>query len=643
VGMSNERTTPMTKHQTATTVMKLACFTLLGGLGLLGVGRNLGAQEKGAEEPKVRDQAAQSSLVVAGYTRPGNPSDKAKGGRIIAGGYLAGDPDFKGLGGTVFFAVFRLSHDEGDVWGTGVKDFDTTFTPGSDYNHADSPVLDTRAKYLYLYQVVNSRGLDPISPVKFAANKDMGTRPIATAAVRLRVDPRYITSWGHFKSTGFTLGVVPEDLDGKKEPVKGVVGAAGEKGKDGIKTAFEADQEGAIRMAVSVEPSILGSLSSNAYLWRAPSHSLNRVRVNDATLNLANSKAIKDLENRVDALKKNNTKPAAWASEMLKSAKAANEPSLVRLMLSEPDARLYLQADWFAKGAESLLKLADHSTVFGFTTDLPPVPEPVGIAAPEGRAQLLAVLDSLTGEGAAAGPAGGGVVPAVGEGPGGVAPAAAPGVAPAAAPGVAPGSAVGPIQPAAFAPTAAGGGAAFGSALPATGGFGAGLPGGLGVGGIGRAFPATTGGGSGAGTGGGTGSGSGNGNGNSASTNTGTNTGTQAQAQAQGQAQAQNGTQQGSQTVTQTQGNQTVTSGNQTVSTTVNVNVAQQQQQAQAQAQAQLQAQAQAQSQRQNNHGHQHQHVVPEPGTIILALLGLPVLFFHYRRRKMATLAVGNA
>jgi hypothetical protein len=376
---------------------------VLASLALLGARLPGAAQDnKPADDQKAQEGGPRGSLIVAGYTRPGNPPDREKGGKIVPGGYLAGNPDFKGIGGTIFFAVYRLTNEEGDVWGTGVKDFDTAFVPGVDYNSADSPGLDTRAKYLYLYQVVNSRGLDPISPIVFAANQEKGTDPIATAAVRLRVDPRYITSWGYFKASSFNLGVVPEDLDGNNVPVRAaagekgkagaVKGAAGEKKAEPVAPAFEEDRDGLIRMAVSVNPSILGSLSTNAYLKLAPSHVVRRMRVGDATLNLTDSPAVTQLRKRVENLKKNNERPAAWADEMLKSAIAATQPMHVRLVLSEPDARLFLKADWFDQRDAGLLNLADHSTVFGFTTDLPPGPEPAGIASTRDRDKLLALL-----------------------------------------------------------------------------------------------------------------------------------------------------------------------------------------------------------------------------------------------------------
>jgi hypothetical protein len=592
-------------------------LALVAVLSAYGTAQPVRAQEKkAADQPPGRElvppgeQAAhgQASLVVAGYTRPGNPPDRERGGKILPGGYLAGNPDFHGLGGTVFFAVFRLTRETGDVWGTGVKDFDTAFIPGVDYNDIDSPGLDTRAKYLYLYQVVNSRGLDPISPMIFAANADKGTQPIASTAVRLRVDPRYITSWGHFKSEGFTLAVMPEQLDGKRG--KGVVGVVGDKKNGAVRPAFEEDQdkEGTLRMAVSVNPSILGSLDMNAYLWNAPAHRLERMRVNSATLNLADSPAARELEKRTQNLKKNNARPAAWVEGMLKAARTATPPALVRLVQSEPDARLFLQADWTPTG-KGFLNLADHSTVFGFTTDLPPVPEPVGIATPDGRPALLPVLGDLAGDGPAAA-----MVPgANGGGPAEVETieedmvlALAPGVAT----GVAPGTVVGPVQPAALMPSFAGPG--LGTALPNLGGFGAGIPF-ANVGGIGTAPPPLWGGGGGFSGGGTVGT-------------VGTTNGTPANV-----------------VVNTGPVNVTVTAGNQSQTTTVNTNISLQNQQSQSQSQAQAQAQAQAQSQSQSqNQTSCGQHVVPEPGAVVLALLGLPLLLLLacFRRRKIAAAMV---
>src|SRR6185295_5765825 len=86
------------------------------------------------------------------------------------------------------------------------------------------------------YQIVNDRGLDP-NPggVAFAATNDLATSEIASFSLRLVVDPRYITSWGHFKDAGFTV-VAPD------RSIKGDVRASA----DGV--------EAKIRMAVSSNP-----------------------------------------------------------------------------------------------------------------------------------------------------------------------------------------------------------------------------------------------------------------------------------------------------------------------------------------------------------------------------------------------------
>jgi hypothetical protein len=62
---------------------------------------------------------------------------------------------------TTNYAVFKRTGAPGDVWGTGIPDFDANFNRKNGY--AD---LDTNAPYLYLYQVINdgvgARDPDPI-------------------------------------------------------------------------------------------------------------------------------------------------------------------------------------------------------------------------------------------------------------------------------------------------------------------------------------------------------------------------------------------------------------------------------------------------------------------------------------------------
>src|SRR5262249_35772680 len=141
---------------------------------------------------------AEGIKCFAGYTRPGSPANRMEaGGKIL----LAVDDKAGklGIGGTVYFMVFdRADSAKGDTWGTGWKDFDATFRPGRDAEHAASPALDSSVRYLYLYQVVNDR-------------KTLGS--IKACSVQLVVDQRWITSWGHF--SGVSLAVEFAGKEGK--------------------------------------------------------------------------------------------------------------------------------------------------------------------------------------------------------------------------------------------------------------------------------------------------------------------------------------------------------------------------------------------------------------------------------------------
>ena len=121
-----------------------------------------------------------------GYTRPGSPSDRVEDGKVV---FMALDEQGKkGVGATVYFAVLELIHpDDGDAWGSGYKDFNSSFVAGVDVNGAASPALDTKSRFLYLYQVVNDRGTE-------FAIRNSSVKLICACA---------ITSWGHFASVGF--------------------------------------------------------------------------------------------------------------------------------------------------------------------------------------------------------------------------------------------------------------------------------------------------------------------------------------------------------------------------------------------------------------------------------------------------------
>jgi hypothetical protein len=125
----------------------------------------------------------------AGYTRPGFPDDKLSGDKIQL---AADDPQLRdqAIGGTIYYRVLRLKGDAADSWGSGVPKFDSRFKPGVDLAGASSPELDTTAKYLYLYQVVNDR---------------QTVTPIYNVSVKLLAEPKDITSWGYFDGVGFAV------------------------------------------------------------------------------------------------------------------------------------------------------------------------------------------------------------------------------------------------------------------------------------------------------------------------------------------------------------------------------------------------------------------------------------------------------
>src|SRR4051812_6163634 len=114
---------------------KASLGLLLGTLGVAFISQPATAQDKDAPLPK--------RLVHTGYTRPGIPSDGEKEGKVIP---AAWDLNYKGmlLGGSVYFAVFERTGAEGDVWGTGMANFDARFKEGRSYQNNFSPALDTK-------------------------------------------------------------------------------------------------------------------------------------------------------------------------------------------------------------------------------------------------------------------------------------------------------------------------------------------------------------------------------------------------------------------------------------------------------------------------------------------------------------------
>jgi len=360
------------------------CFVRNAALGFLavsflasGAGSRAQEKEKGREKelaPAV-DQAKGGKLrtaIRAGYTRFGSPEDKLNPNGSVRP--MAWDLDVKDklIGCTIYFVVLARTGNDGDTWGTGMAGFDGKFIEGKNYQKNFSPALDTPAKYLYLYQVVNDRGLPPVSEVKLAAGQEMSNMPlpIASASLTISVDPRYITSWGHFRGTGFVATVPNRKANGDV-----VVPAADKAPKD-------------IRLAVSSNASILGEIGDKRYRGTsarpAPTHSLGSLAdsfgLGPSNLNLKQSEEYKELENR----KVKGIALAAFEDKVLQAQGAdhAREPEFVQLLYYPAKLRsgqpltTEFRADWRGK---EILDLGRHSVVFGFTSDLPPKDEPIRI------------------------------------------------------------------------------------------------------------------------------------------------------------------------------------------------------------------------------------------------------------------------
>jgi len=462
------------------------------------------AHEKGKEAVKgdLREElpvsAMSSSLVRSGFTRPGTPSDKiGKNGEILQ---AALDPDHTGLmiGSTVYFAVYKNASTDYEGFGPELTALTNFFVAGRSFENSISPNLDRKAKYLYLYQIVNDRGLNPTKEGTLPAlDKDINTANISHFALRLLVDPRYLTSWGHFNNFTFDAKVADSKV-GK--------GAA--------------DELVRLPMSFSSNPAIVKELPFLRFQERSPAFGLgnllNNFGLNKSNLNLQNSSAYANL------LKlKAEGKSFNWvANELEASVNGGHEPDFVQVIYNnfkEDEAPILtdhsigdtlFRVDFKLANA---VRVGQHSVVFGFTSDLPPTDEPIRV---EGPMPVLAGAKAKDGKG--------------------IAPNVAPGVAPGG-PGLnpAPASAIG------TAPTPIGVAEPVSSPMvssyiggTAVGGFGGGGFGGFGFPrfGFGGWTPvaAAVGGGSGGGTGSGGGNGSGQGN----------NQGQQTQSQAQNQQQA---------------------------------------------------------------------------------------------------------
>ena len=527
---------------------------------------------------------AEELKKFSGYTRPGIPT--APPGPIkIAGDKAAQDA----IGATVYFKVFeRGNDDEVDPWGTGIKDLDRWFVPGRAARGRNAESLDTSARYLYLYQVVN----DSYRPAQ-----------VKSVAIRLLIPPHLITSWGHFvqradkgAARGFGFTMLFDHPDPKTPKAKSMVlplstdhaGVNDELYRDPAPYFYPPKPYGISPILLNNKPM---PLTDGEDTGRAPERVMLHSMFN---FEGAPNWLVKD---KVAMPLMPFTRPALpgvnlgnpFFNPMMPAGMGAMgmAPGMPGMMAGNgvgpgvdprhaPAVAAYWNDDPLRPGVAGV-QPGQRSTIFGFTSNFPPVYEDVRVRGN--------VPPPFKGPAAPAADGGSANLRADGEVP---TPVAFEQCIPPL--GHAPGSFGGPIGQ-----VGAGGGLLRGG-----GGFG---------GGFGFGFPF---GGGGAGGGGMMGGGAGSGTGSSSPT---TSTAT-ASPVATGALLAL------------LLSRLPLTSQTQAV----NVNVAQSQSQAQAQAQSQAQAQAQAQSQSQHV-GH-HGHVVPEPAAVVSALLGLPGLALLIRRRK---------
>lgn len=554
-------------------------------------------------------------VEFTGYTRPANVDLKESRPLPKEVPAAQGKRNPREIGGTVYFMVLdRAKGTADDPWGSGMKDFATRFRVSRD---SPSSKIDTTARFLYLYQVVNDSGADGF---------------VYRASVRLLIDPRLVTSWGHFgeREQNRVRGVsFAMTFDGKKGDEGNILPVAAVPDRQGVTTRdyrpraprhlapqvydfrsillLRGDERAVANDEIGREPDKVLLVNDARFddnlsrkgedIWQ-PRYQLPRDVGGDKRLapvgpwreyNWAEDVRIRAVNDRL--LRGEDSSGRTPASDRTARQTPQN--------IMWPVIRAYWQEDPLAPG--------ERSTLFGFTSDHPPVYDAV---------QLTDNVSALPVRPAADNGGNAGVVPAV-------APAAT-GTVPTpivlAADTVSPPAPATPV--AATAGTGATGGG-VGGLGPAIGGLG-GMPAGFGAGGgTGGGMMAGTGGGAlgggGAMGGGGATGGGGNGNGNGDPKPPPNGNGKDQDTT--GQTQVQQVSQEGA--ATSTTGT-TVTINNNNVNLS-NASAVAKQSQSQSQKQKQSQKQSQTQTQTQ---------IIPAPPAWVLGLLGLPVFYALSRRRK---------
>ncbi|MFO0877256.1 MAG: hypothetical protein U0840_07760 [Gemmataceae bacterium] len=456
-----------------------------------------------------RTNAAAPLSDYTGYTRIGFPPADDRIDPKIA---PAAGPDARALGVTVYYMVLdrKVSNGKngpGDIFGTGIANFDSSFVAGK---NSDRDRIDTEARYLYLYQVVND------------SNREAAVK---SASVQLIIDPRLITSWGFFSH--------------RKKTDKGQVV------RQGISFLAPAG-EGARGAVEGIRPVSTDFPAVTDRRYRSPAPPITAQRpFGFAAINIGIRPvaAGEDMGKEPETVllvtnaefgpgEDNPYRRSALRTDTDLLNEFTDETTRTRSRFREDQRRRWpaVRAIWTD---DNPLRKRERSTLFGFTSDYPPTYENVAIgsrmagvnlgggagdqniapAVGEDKKSAVPAPDKKPAEKPVDGiaPAAGGLAPAAG----GIAPVAA-GEAEGAALPVSVGTVPTPIPPGirtAAASTAASPAAfesgGLGSLGPAAGGLGAQPSGGGGIGGGSFSGVPGVGGGMGGGTGGGLGGGGG--------------------------------------------------------------------------------------------------------------------------------------
>ena len=156
-----------------------------------------------------------------------------------------------------------------------------------------------------------------------------------------------------------------------------------------------------LQLACSSNPAILSALPFHEYKSISPAFPLRGLKqsfvIDRSNLNLKSAKAYAELVKLVD-----NKDALPWQKNMVKDADGGLEPNYVQIVLPEPqrygslpafavgpdvlqevgdnqpEQQPYFKVDW---RGDKIIKLGDHSVIFGFTSNLPPTEDLVRIVS----------------------------------------------------------------------------------------------------------------------------------------------------------------------------------------------------------------------------------------------------------------------